>query len=380
MTSAHRRRFLRLNPLAFMEQRFERLGDTFVQGDYVHTRDPRLAYSALVSDASCFRRVDSPLRPLLGRSLGLADGEFWRERRVLMQPAFRQALITHAEIVVDLTNRALIDWTSRKELDIYRAFRVLMLRIMAKSLLGWTPADEVLESLVDQLQVVTELGSLLRATGEDDVAWSSVRDAFAELIDLSSGHGPILTALWRARDRNEISEEDVQQEIYGLLLAGQDTVVLTLALAMWTHSSVPDLDVDDPEARSHYLREILRLYPPAYAIPRCATKQVGPVGPDQQLVMWTYFIHRSEQLYDDARVLRPERWREIRPAPGSYLPFGAGGHRCIGEKIAMMTLDTCLLTIGKRVAGLRRLGSLPTFLPFVTLTPAEPMLVEWRRY
>jgi cytochrome P450 len=376
MSNTRRQRFLKMNAINFMAERFDRLGDTFVQGDYLHTRDPELAHRALVVDAALTRRVANPLAPLLGETMTLLDGERWLARRKLLLPAFRAALTSHPDVVRPMVARALETWGSTEH-ELYRALRVLMLQITAKSLLGWEPANAVVTALLEPLEQVTELGSLLRTSSDNGETWAAVRSQLDSLVDVQGCDSPILSALRSGQSAGELTEDEVRQEIYGLLLAGQDTVVLTLLLALWFASRSSE-ELHLTEGRHRHLQEVLRLYPPAYAIPRFAVQPLGPVAAEQQLIIWSYFIHRSEQLFEAPLEFRSERWKAGKPVPGAYLPFGLGGHRCLGERLALSTLEGALEVLQSHLGRLRWLvDALPPLLPYVSLTPTEPIPVRW---
>ena len=66
------------------------------------------------------------------------------------------------------------------------------------------------------------------------------------------------------------------------------------------------------------------------------------------IVFTPLIIHHLATLYPHPECFDPERWREIRPTPYEYLPFGAGPRMCIGAPMAMAILRMTLPRILRR--------------------------------
>jgi cytochrome P450 len=154
----------------------------------------------------------------------------------------------------------------------------------------------------------------------------------------------------------------VRDELVTFLLAGHETTSNTLAWALYLLSQSPAAEaklcaeIDQvlagrpPEAddleRLRYaeqiIKEALRLYPPAFAIPRSVSRDVRLGGYDvpagSEVIAWVYFTHRDPAAFPDPEAFRPERFEpeaEARLPRGAYLPFGAGPRACIGRAFAM---------------------------------------------
>ena len=117
-------------------------------------------------------------------------------------------------------------------------------------------------------------------------------------------------------------------------------------MAGWDH--LPRLDLT-----ARVVREALRLYPPAWALPRVCTRPVTLAGrtlpPGSLVVFSPYILHRRPDLYPHPARFDPARW--LTPAPdhrASYLPFGAGTTRCIGEEFGLAEATLILATTAAR--------------------------------
>ncbi|HYO91168.1 MAG TPA: cytochrome P450, partial [Pyrinomonadaceae bacterium] len=130
------------------------------------------------------------------------------------------------------------------------------------------------------------------------------------------------------------------------------------------------------------MAESMRLYPPAWAIGRLATKEteIGgyTIAPGSLVLLSQYVMHRDPRYYTDPQRFDPERWtpeaKEARPQ-FSYFPFGAGARRCIGESFAWMEGVLLIATLARRWR-MRHVSSHPVELqPLITLRPKHGMLM-----
>src|SRR5262249_42712962 len=92
--------------------------------------------------------------------------------------------------------------------------------------------------------------------------------------------------------------------------------------------------------------EALRLVPPNALMVRVTTREVV-VGdatlPERcEVVVCPFVEHREPVRFPEPARYLPSRWRTIRPSPFEYLPFGAGGHACIGKALARHLLGRAL--------------------------------------
>ena len=127
----------------------------------------------------------------------------------------------------------------------------------------------------------------------------------------------------------------------------------------------------------------MRLYPPAWGLPREAVEDDEicghriPAGAMISLSQWV--THRHPEFWDDPEDFRPERFSPDQVAarhPFAYFPFGGGPRVCIGRNLALLEapliLGQLLSRFRLRLAGpepvpdttftLRPLGGLPMHL------------------
>jgi cytochrome P450 len=214
----------------------------------------------------------------------------------------------------------------------------------------------------------------------------------------SNPHNDLLSLLMGSMDEDgtQMTPKQLRDETMTLFLAGHETTALTLS---WTwyllsrnsnaenklHEELRSVLAGRPPelsdlARLPYLhaviKEVLRLYPPAYLLARMAVApfSVGgyefPAGETMLMSQWV--MHRDPRYYDAPEEFRPERWLdglEERLPPGAYFPFGDGPRRCIGQGFAMLEAALVIGVIAQRfrfrLAPKRKVET----EPLVTLRP-----------
>jgi cytochrome P450 len=204
-------------------------------------------------------------------------------------------------------------------------------------------------------------------------------------------------------DASRMTDEQVRDEAMTIFLAGYETVANSLAWTWYLLSQNPDArermerEVDDvlggraatledlPSLRytEMVFAESMRLYPPAWAMGRAATRavQLGEyrLPPGTHIFFSQYVIHRSPEYWAEPLEFRPERHTPEAKAARPrfvYFPFGGGRRQCIGESFAWMEGVLALATIAQRW----RMEFVPRF-PVVpqakiTLRPKFPLMVK----
>jgi cytochrome P450 len=87
-------------------------------------------------------------------------------------------------------------------------------------------------------------------------------------------------------------------------------------------------------------------------------------------------IHRDPRVWPDPDAFRLDRWATP-PSRGTYLPFGGGPRRCIGEHFARLEAREMVAAVLRR-AVLEPVGPLPAPDPTVTLRPRGGLWLKAR--
>jgi cytochrome P450 len=104
-----------------------------------------------------------------------------------------------------------------------------------------------------------------------------------------------------------------------------------------------------------FVQEVLRLYPPAFWLPRTAAsgdRIDGWLIPSGAVVApVTYTIHRHPEVWKDPERFDPSRFFPDGPPlshPLAWMPFGAGPRLCIGKEFALMEMQMILACLMRR--------------------------------
>jgi cytochrome P450 len=214
-------------------------------------------------------------------------------------------------------------------------------------------------------------------------AWDRLDHLATELVQ---GPGPVATAL-RSLD---VAPAERAAEARVILLAGAETIATALTWALLELARDPalaDAVVQEGEPLAERVfAEVLRLYPPAWYIGRIAvadTELAGePIAEGTMVLVSPYLLHRDERHFDRAATFDPGRWSEGTASAArafTYLPFGAGPRRCIGEEIAWVEGRVILATLARSLA-LDLVDESPVApFPGASLRPSRPVYLRARR-
>jgi fatty acid omega-hydroxylase len=177
-----------------------------------------------------------------------------------------------------------------------------------------------------------------------------------------------------ARKRGEtLSEDYLRDLVLNFLIAGRDTTAQALSWTIYCLSEHPEVEaaarheiIDvcgvrgpayDDMNHLPYLQavisEALRLYPSVPVDIKVAldddTWPDGTFVPKGANVVYDiYSMGRDCSIWgEDAEVFRPARWLEMKETRGNYeYPvFNAGPRECLGRRLAMVEMKTCLAMI-----------------------------------
>jgi cytochrome P450 len=372
------------------------------------------------------------LRVLTGDGLLTLEGDDWRKRRRMAQPAFhRDSIRTLVERFVLVTREALTRLRERVPqggvFEAHDEMTRLTLDIVGETLLGrrlGPSADSSAQAFNEAFTVLTRRSDIpftvprwLPTPGNrrlqralrtlDDVVYPIIRDARARTTE---GMPTLLSMLLEARDADTgepLTDRELRDEILTLVLAGHETTALLLTwgftllgrapeVVARMRSEVADVMGDrEPRAddlpRLTYLKqtieEILRIRPPAWIFGRDVLSDGNLCGyrvHAGELVMpIPYLTHRHPQFWDDPERFDPTRFdpERVKERPNwAYCPFSAGPRSCIGNLFTMAEAQV-ILAMFLQQADFELASHAPVPLrPLITLRPGGPVdvRVRWR--
>jgi cytochrome P450 len=377
---------------------------------YVFVNEPALIKDILVTQQHAFFKSlgTRVLRLLLGDGLLTSEDPLHRAMRRIVQPAFhRERIADYARIM----QRDADEFTERLNDGVFdgrAAMTALTLRIATETLFG-TDESESAAAVADALglmmnefpAMLTPIGALrqrlpLRNTRRFARAHRMLDAIIYGLITRRRTDGAdrgdalsMLLASQAAQTHHRPDDEQIRDEIMTLFIAGHETTANLLTWTLYLLAQHPAIDERTAAAalagdRDHFARlikEVLRLYPPAWIIGREAIRDVtlvdGSFIPRGTTVFAApLLLHRRADYFAEPERFDPDRWVGWEPPPFAYVPFGAGARRCIGEEFALREAAIVLATILQRVRFELAPGARVKIAPLVTLRPDGPVMLK----
>ena len=398
---ANARRILK-NPLPFHRENFEKYGDTFaVQINFgkkrsVFTRDREFAQHILQKNQRKYYKSKlqtEDLAKYIGNGLLTSNGDFWKQQRRLIQPAFhKKKLETLLSTIRETIIKELENYTSDSFLDIYPYMSDLAFKVVAKALF-----NTEMENEIKRLQYITESAQqmLIKELRQPYKKWwfnlngsieKNIRLTDKSRVILNriierrknSGkeHDDLLDMLLNARydDGSAMSNKQLIDEILVLFTAGHETtanaLTFTLALlakhpdslqkvynetiAVHKKHSDPLMQVKSLSYTKQCIEEAMRLYPPAYITDRVNIEDDefnGVKYPKNTLMLISFYeLHRNKDFWVAPDTFNPDRFNteHKKEHSGWYFPFGAGPRMCIGNNFAMYEMILAVSEIVKQ--------------------------------
>ena len=188
-----------------------------------------------------------------------------------------------------------------------------------------------------------------------------------------------------------VTDRQVRDEIMTLFMAGHETTANALTWGLYLLAGNPGAAEKasaaarggDREHLGRVVKEVLRLYPPAWIIGRESLRDVTLSDGSRIPAKTTVFLaplvlHRRPEYFADPDAFEPDRWLGAEPPAFAYVPFGGGARRCIGDEFARNETIVVLEALLRRFRFEREPGTSVGIAPLVTLRPAGP--VRMRAY
>lgn len=184
----------------------------------------------------------------------------------------------------------------------------------------------------------------------------------------------------RNGDDNILTIEDINNVVFGLLLAGHETTTNMSGNAILTLLQEPSnwaAIVADPALIPNAVEECLRFRPSVVAWRRLTTEAVElsgvtvPAG--SRILCFLPSGNRDESHVDNGEQLDIRR-KEAR----MHISFGFGRHFCLGAPLARFELDVILQELSRRLPGMR-LAPDQDLMPVASVQFRGPreLWVEW---
>ena len=379
----------------------------------------------LVTNQDNYRKA--PVPPVESRIFGQGvlhtEGEIHHRQRRVLLPFFHGNHVTaYTNLITSQARDRVALWQDDTTIDIGQEMAHLTLSVIWRLLFGQdlrSEGETIREAIaVGQSLIKLQYDSLLASVTPLWVpiprhrrftrGFRMIEERLFQFIHerrmAAEPHDDVLSLLLSATDTEgrPLSDEEIRDELMTFLLAGHETTANALTWTWFLLSqdgSVRErltqelnevLGARLPNAadlpRLRYMKmiwdESLRLYPPAWTLhtrlahaqDRLPSGAVLPPGAWVFISPWN--LHRNPRWFADPNRFDPERFSDeaqrTRPA-FTYIPFGAGGRRCLGESFAEMEGLLILATIASTVRLHLVNGQTICPEPVMTLRPNVPV-------
>ena len=334
-------------------------------------------------------RIGEGLRPLLGNSVFLTNGETWKRQRRIIDPAFEggrlrdtfpamlaaaeassvrlregpveiEAVASHA--AADVIFRTLFSIPIEHDMarGVFDAFRAYQRNQPILNLAAFVPLPRWFPRFHRRktLSAAREIRALITELTAQRMA----------LIAKGQAPDDLATKIMTTEDPEtgaRFDTEEMVDQVAIFFLAGHETSASALGWGLYLLAMHPDWqdkvaaegqsadftsfsDLSKLRVTREVFRETLRLYPPVPMMVREVQKPESfrnrMVKKGAQVVLSPWHLHRHERIWDNPDAFDPARFdsengrQALREA---YMPFSAGQRVCTGAGFAMA--EGCLL-------------------------------------
>lgn len=324
-------------------------------------------------------RVTEGLRPLLGRSVFVTNGEDWLRQRRIIDPAFEGGRLRETFPAIWAACEAAVARMGRGAVEVEAVASHAAADVIFRTLFSIPIEDAVARAVFDEFRAyqrsapILNLGAFLplpswfprlhrRSTRRSAAVIRALIEQLtsARARAIGEGRAPVdlATKIMTTVDPltgDRFATAEMVDQVAIFFLAGHETSASALAWALYllaTHPEAQDRVVEEARGlRPEFavvgslrftrdvFREALRLYPP---VPMLVRETAGPeefrgrkVRRGAQVVISPWHLHRHERLWESPDAFEPDRWAGEVPS-GGYLPFSRGPRVCPGAGFAML--------------------------------------------
>ena len=327
------------------------------------------------------------MRPLLGNSVFLTNGEVWKRQRRIIDPAFEGGRLKDTFPAMLAAARACVDRLRSKagqNVEIEEITSHVAADVIFRTLFSVPIEHEVAAEVFEKFRAYQREQPLLnlaafiplprwmprlhsRRTRRNARQIRALigRLAAERAAQIANGQAPddLATKIMTAVDPKTgycLGTDEMVDQVAIFFLAGHETSASALAWALYLLALLPDwqdrvaqeaLVLDHPGFSSmsklrysrDVFRETLRLYPP---VPMMVREAACPehfrdrdIAPGSQIVISPWHLHRQERLWDRPDEFDPSRWETENGKAcqrDAFIPFSAGSRVCTGAGFAMV--------------------------------------------
>lgn len=371
----------------FMRSRYERLGPVWWMGAFgtrvVVVAGPDATQEALTTKAKSFSQDGWTflIEAFFGRGLMLLSFDEHRLHRRIMQEAFTRARIAaYVDQLAPVVEEAVVRWDAGGPLRIHPTLKTLTLDVANQVFMAGRGGHEDAVAINEAFVATVRAASSLVRVPLPGTRWRAGVRGRVVLEEYFTRHLPsarrgegndLFAGLCHARtpEGEAFTDDDVVDHMIFLMMAAHDTSTITTAAAayflakhpQWQETARAESDalgagpagIDDLESLETLdlvVKETLRLVAPVPVLMRKTVADVEITGrriPADTLVALAPGVnHFDPACWTDPDRFDPERFGDLRREDQNHrfgwIPFGGGGHKCIGMAFGVLEVKAIL--------------------------------------
>ena len=369
----------------------------------------------------------------LGYGLLTNEGDYWQKQRRTAQPVFhKHCMGGFVDIINDATAKLVTQWqaiggtTGGVVEDCSMPIRLCTMEVVMRALFStdiravikdWDHASQFLVNGVNPafcsaLNKVPKPNDINLATGTPKHAKYLDKQIYEIISKRRAESVPprdLLTLLIHSEDKvtgESLSDLQIRDEIATMLMAGHETLAVSLGWAICELASQPVLrdqlstEVDTvlqgeiPQLEHltkmpklvAFLDEVLRVYPSIPFIFRRAvvtdTIDGYTIPADGLILISPYTLHRHKDFWPQPETFNIDNFSHGKNKQRhncAYMPFTTGKHTCIGKEFALMEGKLILAHILLKIDILGLSGAKPVVKSGLTLQAESPISLKISR-
>ena len=329
-------------------------------------------------------RIAEGLRPLLGNSVFVTNGEVWKRQRRIIDPAFEGGRLRDTFPAMLAATQAAVARLTPGTIEIEEPASHAAADVIFRTLFSIPIENEIATAVFSEFRAYQRSQPILNLAAflpiprwfprfhraETKRAARAIRSLITRLttsrqaqIIAGTAPGDLATKIMTTPDPQtgqRFDTEEMVDQVAIFFLAGHETSAAALAWGLYLLAAFPEVQdkvaaegvifAADPSfsnlSKLKYtrdvFREVLRLYPP---VPMMVRENLRPedfrgrtVKPGAQVVLSPWHLHRHDRIWPNPDEFDPDRWQtpENRVhARDAYIPFSSGPRVCTGAGFAM---------------------------------------------
>ncbi len=329
-------------------------------------------------------RIAEGLRPLLGNSVFVTNGEVWKRQRRIIDPAFEGGRLRDTFPAMLAAAQAAVARLPEGTVEIEEPASHVAADVIFRTLFSIPIENETAAAVFAEFRAYQRSQPILNLAAflpiprwfprfhrpETKRAARKIRSLITRLTTarqaaISAGTAPpdLATKIMTTPDPQTGQRFDIDEmvdQVAIFFLAGHETSASALAWGLYLLAAFPEAQTQvaaegkafaaDPSFSNlaklkftrDVFREVLRLYPP---VPMMVRQNLQPedfrgraVRPGAQVVLSPWHLHRHDRIWPNPDDFDPARWQteaNRAHARDAYMPFSAGPRVCTGAGFAM---------------------------------------------